>query len=210
MPKRTAIYHITHIDNLSSIIACGGLGSTTWKTQQGTQHKNIAHDTVQDQRANTNVPCGQRGCLHDYVPFYFAARSPMLCSIHHGRVEGYNGGQQEVIHLVACAEDISAGGCSCVFTDGHGIMALTDFYDDLAHLNKVDWKIMKAKYWSDTQEDGDRKRRRQAEFLVHNFLPLEMVTTIGVMTATVQTRVQRLIQGASHKPVIKVDPEWYY
>ncbi|NQU65245.1 MAG: DUF4433 domain-containing protein, partial [SAR324 cluster bacterium] len=39
----------------------------------GLQYKNIAHSTIQDKRANTKVPCGPGGCLHDYIPFYLVA-----------------------------------------------------------------------------------------------------------------------------------------
>jgi len=41
---------------------------------------------------------------------------------------------------------------------------------------------MQARYWSDTNTDNDRKRRRQAEFLVHNFFPLRLVEAVGVRT----------------------------
>ena len=47
----------------------------------------------------------------------------------------------------------------------------TDFFDRLDDLDKVDWKIMKSKYWNDTDEGLDRKRRHQAEYLVHQLFP---------------------------------------
>jgi hypothetical protein len=39
-------------------------------------------------------------------------------------------------------------------------MAFSDFYDDLNDLETIDWDIMAAKYWRNTFDDPDRKRRR--------------------------------------------------
>lgn len=69
---------------------------------------------------------------------------------------------------------------------------------------------MKSKWWSDTLEDMDRKRRRQAEFLVHNFFPWELVTKIGVIDAAVAEQVSGILQGAEHRPAVVVESSWYY
>ncbi|MGF1494886.1 MAG: DarT ssDNA thymidine ADP-ribosyltransferase family protein [Microcoleaceae cyanobacterium] len=46
------------------------------------------------------------------------------------------------------------------------------FFDDFSLLNQViDWEIMQERYWADTEEDGDRKRRRRAEFLIYKSCP---------------------------------------
>jgi ssDNA thymidine ADP-ribosyltransferase, DarT len=74
----------------------------------------------------------------------------------------------------------------------------------------IDWKIMKATYWSDTPEDGDRRRRRQAEFLVHQFCPWKVITEIGVINNTVQSQVQQILQNFNQKLPIKVYSSWYY
>jgi hypothetical protein len=101
----TSIYHITHIDNLVSILNSGGLISCSELRQQQTNYTDVAHQTIQDKRAAKPVMCIVRGVLHDYVPFYFAPRSPMLCSIHYNRGKNY---QKEVLHLVSQAEVIKA------------------------------------------------------------------------------------------------------
>lgn len=97
----------------------------------------IAYERIQDRRARTRVPCGAGGVLQDYVPFYFAPRSPMLYAIHKGNVEGYAQGQNPVIHLVSEAEAIEASGLAFAFTDGHAVMAYADFYDDLDVVEEV-------------------------------------------------------------------------
>ncbi len=67
-------------------------------------YTSIAHQNIQDRRAYTQVPCGPRGWLHDYVPFYFGVRSPMLFTISRGNVEGYDRDQEDVIYLVSTAQ----------------------------------------------------------------------------------------------------------
>jgi hypothetical protein len=134
----------------------------------------------------------------------------MLCTIYHGNVPTYSEGQQPVVHLVSKAQTVHAGGLPFVFTNGHGIMTITDFYDDLSRLDQIDWKVMSSKYWNDTVDDPDRKRRRQAEFLIHNFCPWAVISEIGVMTVHMKTRVEAAMAAATHKPVVTVHQEWYY
>lgn len=151
------------------------------------------------------------GTLSDYVPFYFAPRSPMLYAIHKGIVEGYTGGQGEVLHLVSGAEAVSeANGLKYCFTEGHAEMGFSEFFETIADLSKVDWTVMKAQYWSDNESDMDRKRRRQAEFLVHRFVPWTMVEQIGVIDEQMAEKTKNLIAGCEHRPAIMVARQWYY
>jgi len=204
------IYHITHLNNFSSIIATDGLKSWCSLEQQEINYQNIAHTTIQSQRHFYDVPCGPQNTLHDYIPFYFAPRSPMLYSIHRGGVDGYDDGQEPVIHLCTTIKSVYEAKSSFVFTDGHAIMSNSQFYDDLVNLDKIDWDIMKEKYWADTPEDLDRKRRRQAEFFVYQFFPWELITYIGVMTANIQKEVAQIVRESSHQPNIQVRRDWYY
>ena len=205
------IYHITHINNLPSILKSGGLIANGRLRREGINYLDIAHGGIQDRRARIRVPCGADGVLHNYVPFYFAPRSPMLYAIHKGYVEGYAQGQNPVIHLVFEAEAIEASNLAFAFTDGHAVMAYADFYDDLDTLEFViDWKLMHSKYWFDTEDDPNRKCRRQAEFLMHQFCPWTLITKIGVINVTIQSQVLQMLQNFNHQPTVTVYPNWYY
>jgi len=206
----TLIYHITHKDNLEGIIERGVLVAQSVIAKDQISYCNIAHSTIQDRRAQTPVPCGPRGYLHDYVPFYFAPRSPMLYAIHRGNVEGCTAGQSDIVYLVSSIEGVAAAEIEFVFTDGHGIMKLSDFYGDLANLDAIDWEVMKATYWSDTDDDPDRKRRRQAEFLVYKEFPWDRIEMIAVMNNQIKIQVEGIISNATQRHPIKVKPNWYY
>ena len=210
IPVPTDIYHITHIDNLASIVRSGGLRSHNKMLADGSPHQSIAHQDIQDYRSHKTVPCGSGGLLHDYVPFSFAPRSPMLCSLSHDRVEGYTGGQTPIIHFVTNAQRINQAGLAFVFTDGHGRMEISEFYNDLDNLDQVDWEIMKERYWRDTDVDPDRKRRRQAEFLVKDFCPWLLISDIDVVNSSVKSQAEDILAEAEHKPVINIRREWYY
>lgn len=203
----TPIYHITHVNNLSSILNSGGLIACNQLKQQQTNYTDIAHQTIQDRRSTIIVPCSVGGSLHDYVPFYFAPRSPMLCAIYYQKGKIY---QNEVIHLVSETEEIEAFNLNFAFTDGHAIMAFSEFYDDLKDLSQIDWQIMRAKYWNDNNDDNDRKRRRQAEFLVHQCCPWTMIKEIGVINSNIQTKVEKILQNQKHQPSVKIYSQWYY
>jgi len=134
----------------------------------------------------------------------------MLYAISCGSVEGYAGGQKEVVYLVSSAESVDQAGLDWVFTDGHADMILSDFYNSLADLNKVDWQVLNGKWWFDTKEDGDRSRRRQAEFLVRNAFPWRFVTSIGVYDAKTQHLVAQTAATNTHKPPVNIERSWYY
>ncbi len=158
------------------------------------------------------IPCGPQGVLHDYVPFYLGPRSPMLLQLHTGRVVGYSEGQRPLIYLTSTAQAIAAAGVRFVFSDGHGIALYSQWYDDLAQLDQVDWSTVYANYWADSPEDLDRQRRKQAEFLVYRVCPWALVDGIAVVDEAMREQVQHLFAGcdaASRRPVT-VRREWYY
>jgi ssDNA thymidine ADP-ribosyltransferase, DarT len=204
------IYHITHIDNLDSIIESGGLFAKRKSQLQQKKYKSIAYENLQDRRAQTPVPCAKGGTLHNYVPFYFAPRSPMLYTISKGNVQGYNEGQTPVIYLVVDAEKIEENNFSFAFTDGHPIMEYSDFFNDFSDLEKIDWDLMEDKYWSDTKDDPDRKRRRQAEFLVYDWCPWKFVEEIGVIDHSMKLKVTQILKNLDDPPPVRIWPNWYY
>jgi ssDNA thymidine ADP-ribosyltransferase DarT-like protein len=133
----------------------------------------------------------------------------MLYAIHQGAVDSYGEGQQEVLHLVGSIEGIARAGFRFAFTDGHAVMALSQFYEDLNDLSVIDQTLMKRRYWYDTDQEPDRKRRRQAEFLVHRFVPLPCLLEIGVMTDIVAYKVQEIL-GPNSVLKVNVKRDWYY
>jgi ssDNA thymidine ADP-ribosyltransferase, DarT len=214
----TPIYHITHVNNLARIVNTNGLWCDSERLRQGFESVGIAHQELKDRRARTSVrrrtgqPIAAGGTLADYVPFHFANRSPMLYSIHTGYVEGYDGGQRGVVYLVSSVQRVAKGDRPWCFTNGHAVQAVTEFFDSLADWDKVDWDIVGHWRWKDTDADPDRKRRKQAEFLVHKSVPWDWVEQIGVIDRAMHDKVKRALAdaGVQHVPPVVVQRKWYY
>jgi len=210
--EKTCIYRLIHVENLPIVLQREGLHAPLHEPSDGLVYKTIHNAEIQSHRQVKPLPCGPGGKIHDYVPFYFCIRSPMLYIISKGGVEGYSEGQEPLIYLITTAQMVAENGIPFVFSDGHGIAYYTDWFCDLADLGKVDWDVIKSKYWFDTPEDGDRKRRRQAEFLIYQFCPWSLIMGIAVINVKIKERVERAFArfpSQMHRE-ITVSREWYY
>lgn len=116
VPEPTPIVHITHIHNLPGIIRDGLLCCAGLRTSD-IAYVDSANAEIQNRRATCPVPVSPGGMVHDYVPFYFHARSPMLYVISRGGSQ-YPEGQTPIVQLVSTAQIVYP--CRpCIFTDGH-------------------------------------------------------------------------------------------
>lgn len=213
VPIPTPILRFIHIDNLDTTLKRKGMYAPNHIPKDGLPWRDFHNTDVQTSRGKKIVPCGPGGPILDYVPFYLGWHSPMLLNLKTGRVAGYNGGQEPFIYFASTAQKVQDSGSRFVFTDGHGLHALTDFYDNLTDLDKVDWIMVREKYWTDKVEDNDRKRRKQAEFMVHRFFDLSFIDEIVVINDSMKSRVEAIV--ARHPKcgcgtVVNVKRAWYY
>ena len=109
------IFHITAIPNLQSIVKSKMLYSNGLLQKKKIDHENIAYQGAQGRRATKLVARPPGGVIHDYVPFYFAPRSPMLMAINGGRVDGCGYRQADIAHLVSTVEDVKLPTCLTCF-----------------------------------------------------------------------------------------------
>ncbi len=201
-PVPTRIYHITHLENLEGILQKGGLLP---QSQRPPTQQNVAYGHIQARRAEVVVPVGPRGKLHDYVPFYFCPRSPMLYAIHTGWTE-YQGGQRPILHLVSSAQRVAQERLPFVFTDRHAAVQYVRFFHRLEHLKALDWEAIRSTYWAETRE------KKQAEFLVKGLFPWRLIEEIGVIDESIKADVESVLArfpGLPHPPV-RVRRSWYY
>lgn len=217
-PIPTRIFHITHIDNLRNIIAADELSSKNKLDKNSNRYRNIAYLDVQNKRKNIMVTIAKGGNLHNYVPFHFAPRSPMLYAIHHDKIPEYSGGQENICYLVTNIQKIYFAKLDYVFTNGHPLMQPREFFSSTKDLNQIDWEIFfdpqspdgYAKFWHDTSIAPDRKRRRQAEFLVYQQLKWEFIDEIGIINKEKATEIEAILNELGAKTPITVKSEWYF
>ncbi|MDR0391276.1 MAG: DUF4433 domain-containing protein [Planctomycetaceae bacterium] len=208
----TQIYHITHIRNLNNILVSGGLVCDTNIIRDEIQITNIGYNHIKKRRRDTEIPCCKNITIGECVPFYFTNRSPMLYAINKGLVQGYSDGQKPIIYFTACVEKIIEDATLLWwFTDGHAIEAVTRYFQDWQYCNCIDWNIINSRIWHNTDNDPDKKRRKQAEFLIHNFLKWDYIESITVINADMKLRVEETLNAHPQiKRTVFIQPSWYY
>ncbi|MFC4014466.1 DUF4433 domain-containing protein [Nonomuraea purpurea] len=73
----------------------------------------------------------------------------------------------------------------------------------------IDWALMEAEYWANTDEDGSRVQRRMAELLVHERVPWMAFSRVYAQTESVAA-VAREIVGLERRPSAEVRAHWYF
>ncbi len=184
------LYHMTHIDNLSSIAKSG---LTTHNLAYANYHPHdISDPEVQMRRRRRHDPINEKA-LHDYVALYFRARNPMLSR--------RRADQNSLAVLYISNRVMFFPGT--IFTDGNAAATATKFYDNIAELDKLDWECLQAQYWTNF-EDGARKRC--AEVLVPEPIATESIERIVVNNQ----RAHDVVQVAMPQVETQVRPEWFF
>lgn len=213
----TAIYRMTHIENIKHILEFGITQKTSINSNPN--FVMIGDLSLIDDRANkiVNVDNGEFLNLKskliklgDYIPFYFGIKMPMLYIIQLGGnfVERASK-PEDIIYLVCSIEKIIAADLDFYFSDGHGTNNFTSFYEKnkINDLNSIiDWNSIKAQYWAGN-ENLDLKRKKQAEFLVLNDLNPNMIIGFGCYNESAKNR---LIKIGVEESKIKVIPSGYF
>ena len=103
MPATPKIYHIVHIDRLSSIIADGYLWCDAEIVRRGVRGTTIGMNSIKERRLAKTLTSHPKLHVGACVPFYFCPRSVMLYMIYIGNHPelSYRGGQSSIIHLEA-------------------------------------------------------------------------------------------------------------
>ena len=144
------------------------------------------------------------------VPFYFCPRSVMLYMLYcnnHPEIT-YKDGQEPIVHLVSnlqkAVDWAEKSGLQWAFTDSNAGSTYFNDFSDLQQLDQVDWDVVNADQWKGNQD------KKQAEFLVEQRFPWELIEEIGVSSISYHKGIRGIITGKIHVPQITVRPEWYY
>jgi len=219
MPNPVRLFHITAIDNLRAICKRGELISKNAGAIQGINYQNIAHADIQTTRAAKSVPIPPGGNIHDYVPFYFAPRSPMLFTINNGNVEGCSSKQEDILHFETTVDRVTANNAEFVFYDRNAAILFSKAFTDLSKLEtEIAWDLITeeprldgyCKYFKTTEKYIDRMERRQAEFLLKHTVYLSAMTRIGVINKSKAEIVREILAETGIDLVVEVKTDWYF
>lgn len=184
--KGKYVFHFTDLRNLDSIVK-NSLLSTNEKKRLGIKHHNIANQTIQARRDEMDVTVGPGGKIHDYVPFYFSSINPMLLSLLNHK----NCDQNLIIYLCINIERLDKD--DAVFTNSSANTNTPPiFYDDLTHLDELDWDLILSRKWK--MESDDAKHKKMAEALIRTKVDIREIEAIVVYNKGVKKEVEKVFK----------------
>jgi len=199
----TRIYHMTDIENLSAIVNAGGLVSDALMKERGDHHV-IGFDHIKKRRLEKICIPHSGRFVGEYVPFYFCPRSPMLYTINEGNTGREKGCQRTILHLVSSVGHAVADNDDWAISDGNAATFCTSFYHRLDALNELNWGAIQARQWRGLQHE------KAAEFLVADRFAWSNIIGIAVFDSQIEEAVKQILQGAKHRPAVKILRDWYY
>jgi hypothetical protein len=234
-----AIYHITHITNVSAILR-NGLLSLNEIRRRKFEPVSIAEPKVQNLRDRIWIEpaIGSRIInLHDFVPFYFVPKTPMLACRQD---------QQDNLVLIEVSADVLRR-AGCLFTDGNAAVQglshrfpnvsvsvrvstrgercnrtfwenglprpwtirrpVSQIYAGPHNLRYVNWKVLQAESWV---EHPDGKRQRCAEVLFPRQVALTDFRRLIVVNECILERVRRELKTAGVSLPAEVIPSTFF
>ncbi len=211
VPAEPKIYHIVHVDKLSSILESGGLLCDAEIVRQSPKGTTIGMSHIKMRRLN-ELTFRSFPDLHvgDCVPFYFCPRSIMLYLICQGNHPdlGYAGGQEPVIHLEADLRKVYVwarqNSRRWAITDSNAGSYYFDDFSEWSDLDQVCWEAMDAADWRQCKE------QKQAEFLLEKEFPWHLVDRVGVYSQAYDTQVKEILASFGVATEVEIKRDWYY
>lgn len=212
-PHNQKIYHITHYRNLPGIVRDGVLWSDAKRSELALNCEVVGMSEIKRRRLEEiEVDCNAGTMVGEYVPFYFCPRSVMLYILHMGNHPDltYRQGQRPIVHLQA---DLAAtlawaqeSNVRWAFSDRNAGAYLANFSTRERELGNLDWVAVAGSDFRDPVV----KEAKQAEFLVFESFPWNLIEEIGTIDAATTEMVIESINTAVHQPRVRTRPAWYY
>lgn len=181
-PEDWYVWHFTHRDNLQAIADAGALLAPSSVDPQ----TNVADLQVKARRdlvaVTPDADYPDDTFVRDHVPWYIAAKSPMLFAVCRGHRD-YSGGADPLVFLGMRLSDLIASGRTWCASNMNAASFDVDFSREVEQLGSfVDFDLLCAKMWNRTDDDPQRATRRAAEVLVLESVPLELVSAVVART----------------------------
>jgi hypothetical protein len=206
--EKAFIWRIIHRDNLSWVLQNGVHCANS--RVQAPAYVAIGNTDLINRRRYRNVPVAPGGTLSDYVPFYFTPFSPMMYNIYTGRGEVPKRPNDEICILVSSLHRVAQMGIQSVFTDRHAYPPLARYFNDLRHLDQIDWPLIQARNFTRNPDDPIQIERYQAEALVYQHLPVNALLGVVCHTAAVKAMIDAQARANGVVLDVKAISGWYF
>lgn len=198
---------MTNFNNLRFILQ-NGMHCCNCQTQDP-NYIRIGHQTLIDNRGGSVLNIQPGGVINDYIPFYFHPKMPMLYHIFMGLVKDCSSSQEDILYIVSSVERIVELQLPFLFTDRHAYLDFKNVYNKIEDLDQLKWEIIRDDLWHQ-QYSQTRKEFKQAEFLVHQHVPIAAISGIVVYSEKMRNFVQNLIDEFGMQLQVVVRPNYYY
>lgn len=206
--EKALIWRILHQDNLPWVLDnglhCGN------SNQKADKWISIGNAELIGKRASHRVPVAPFGVLNDYVPFYFTPFSVMLRNINTGWGNIRKRSNDEIVILVSSLYRVRELGLPFLFTDSHAYYRWASYYDNLEHLDKIDWPLLQSRDFKRDPDDPAKFERYQAEALVHGHVPLDALSGVVCYSEGVKKVIERAINDRDLTLPVHARPGWYF
>lgn len=188
-------YHITHFDNLDSILL-NGLMSHKLVYANKLIKIDISNQAIQNKRDRIESVFGTN--IQDYVPLYINPQNPMMDS---ERVKNYSSN----ILLLEVIPHILVQEKNTLFSDGNAAQQQTNFYHNQNELENINWQLLQNGKWIKGTES---QRVMCSEVLVPKCVKVFYINRIILRDTFILENVMLLFPN--HKGIeIEINDEYF-
>lgn len=189
------LFHLTHVDNISSILQYGILSHDT-AYRRGIIKRDVSSNPVQAIREKKLDAVYARP-LHTYASLYFMPKNPMLRQLHIFH--------QYVVTVGIAPHVILQSGT--IFTDGNAACSDTRFYHHPSSISQLRWDVIRSNDW-ESYDDG--KRIKCAEVLVYPSVSAHDIAAIFCRTNIQMRRIRTMITQKHRCLPVMVRPDLFF
>lgn len=209
-----SLYHMTHIENIESILREGYLYSNHAMRNERLATCYEGGCCLDNERSER--PSGIVGyLLGDFVVFFYATRTKMLAAIANGYSE-YAKSEDEIVYLVSNLKRVreyttnngvrwEASGRNCL-----SITPSISADNDFGTSNLADaLPLQEINFEYPQYQSKNEKSKRMAEFHFLDKMPLDLIDAFAVKNEVVKERVGQIMGKVGKYKDVLVRPKWY-
>lgn len=192
-PQDWLVWHFTHKGNLEEICAFGSL----LPSSRVRPRRSVANEDVKVRRTYLVEPDEEypEGTVRDHVPFYIAAKSPMLFAVTSPGTQPYKAPSSDLVFIGVVLGDLIEAGLIWCISNGNASSGYTQFSRNISTIGSfVDFDLLCQKIWKNTPDDQYRQGRRAAECLVLGEVPLHLSRVIITRDSAGLIQPQKLLR----------------
>ncbi|MDJ0349519.1 DarT ssDNA thymidine ADP-ribosyltransferase family protein [Cryobacterium sp. PH29-G1] len=217
------VYHLTHISNLAAILQGGRLLANAALTTRPTV--DISTPATRELRRDARV-AGDGRSVAEYVPFFLSPNATVWESVRAEAadlrlaLDAHGSEAFDFVMLVSTVKKINEGVQALAATDAAATDDETPLVPSMVAVTNGDAAGTLTRFGATPataermlqtlRAEADGAMLVEAELLVPDAVPIELITLIGVCNDNVRETVRGILKASSFKPKVAVYPPWFH